>query len=177
MLFPNIDIRLVRQRQANMRRVSYASQPRQPKLRFRAYNTRIAFSLVELMVVLVILAMLSGVVTISIRSYLIRSKQNVAKVEIGKMMQSLDTFYSAFDRYPTNEEGLEALALKSDEFPEGLIAFLPTDPWSTPYEYRSPGSEFPFEIICFGADKREGGEGANRDITSMQLNKAKVSSP
>ena len=96
------------------------------------------FTLVELMVVLVILAMLSGVVTLSIRGYLLKSKQNVAKVEISKLMQALDTFYSNFDRYPTNEEGLAILAAKTEDFPEGILSFVPKDPWKHAYEYRSP---------------------------------------
>jgi general secretion pathway protein G len=125
------------------------------------------------MVVLVILALLSGVVTVNVRSYLIKSKQNIAKLEIGKMVNALDTFYATFDRYPTNEEGLSVLAAKSDDFPEGLISFVPTDPWNHPYEYRSPGVNTPYEIICFGSDKREGGESGDRDITSMQLGKGR----
>ena len=131
------------------------------------------FSLVELMVVLVILALLSGIVTFSVRGYLLRSKQNLARLEIGKMMQAMDTFYATFDRYPTNEEGIAILTAKSDEFPEGLLTFTPVDPWGTEYEYRSPGLEEPYEIVCFGADKREGGEGGDRDITSVELSRGK----
>ena len=127
------------------------------------------FTLVELMVVLVILAMLSGVVTLSIRGYLLKSKQNVAKVEISKMMQALDTFYSNFDRYPTNEEGLAILAARTEDFPEGILSFVPKDPWKHTYEYRSPGAVEPYEIVCFGADHRDGGEGGDRDITSMSI--------
>ena len=148
-----------------------------PTLRFRHAtrdrdfaNARArGFTLVELMVVLVILAMLSGVVTLSVRGYLLKSKQNVAKVEISKMMQALDTFYSNFDRYPTNEEGLSILATKTDDFPEGILSFVPKDPWKHAYEYRSPGATEPFEVVCFGADHRDGGDGANRDITSMSI--------
>lgn len=134
---------------------------------------RRAFSLVELMVVIVILALLSGVVAVSVRTYLIRSKQSVAKVEISKLIQALDSFYATMDRYPTNEEGIAVLAQTSDAFPAGLLQSIPNDPWGTPYEYRCPGTSDPYEIICFGADKRSGGEGADRDITSMDLLRAK----
>ena len=133
---------------------------------------RCAFTLVELMVVLVILAMLSGVVTVSVRGYLLKSKQNVAKVEISKLMQALDTFYSNFDRYPTNEEGLAILAAKTEEFPEGILSFMPKDPWKHAYEYRSPGATEPYEVVCFGADHRDGGEGGDRDITSMSIGRS-----
>lgn len=143
--------------------VTKRSTPTARAARFRG------FTLVELMVVLVILAMLSGVVTLSIRGYLLKSKQNVAKVEISKMMQALDTFYSNFDRYPTNEEGLVILAARTEEFPEGILSFVPKDPWKHAYEYRSPGAVEPFEVVCFGADHRDGGEGGDRDITSMSI--------
>lgn len=143
---------------------------------FQNRRYRPGFTLVELMVVLVILAMLSGVVTVSIRAYLLRSKQSVAKIEISKMVNAADTFFATLDRYPTNAEGLAILAAKSDEFPEGILTFVPNDPWGNAYEYRSPGAEDEYEIISFGADKREGGTGANKDITSMELARAKKSS-
>lgn len=144
---------------------------------FQNRKHRSAFTLVELMVVLVILAMLSGVVTVSIRTYLLRSKQSVAKIEISKMAQATDTYFATLDRYPSNAEGLAILAAKTDDFPEGILTFVPNDPWGNPYEYRSPGVENEYEIISFGADKREGGTGANKDVTSMELTRAKKTSP
>jgi general secretion pathway protein G len=123
------------------------------------------------MVVLVIVAMLAGIVTVNVQGYLLRSKQNIAKVEIAKMIGAIDTFYAQFDRYPTNEEGLGVLAEKTEDFPAGILTFLPKDPWKHPYEYRCPGTTEPYEILCFGADHREGGEGADLDITSMSLSR------
>jgi general secretion pathway protein G len=131
------------------------------------------FTLVELMVSLVILALLASAVSVSIRSYLIRSKQSIAKIEISRMSQAVEAFYATFDRYPTNDEGIEVLVSKSDEFPEGLLDFLPSDPWGNSYEYRSPGDSTPFEIVSLGADRREGGTGADRDITSVELAKSR----
>ena len=142
---------------------------------FQNRRQRSGFTLVELMVVLVILAMLSGVVTVSIRTYLLRSKQSVAKIEISKMVQATDTYFATLDRYPSNAEGLAILAAQTEDFPEGILTFVPSDPWGNSYEYRSPGAESEYEIVCFGADKREGGTGANKDITSMELAKARKS--
>jgi general secretion pathway protein G len=130
------------------------------------------FTLVELMVVLVILALLSGVVSFSVRGYLIKSKQNIAKVEISKMMQALDTFYANFDRYPSSEEGLNVLAAHTEDFPEGILNVVPKDPWKHSYEYRSPGVSTPYEIICFGADHRDGGSGGDSDITSVSITRS-----
>ncbi|MFO0940471.1 MAG: type II secretion system major pseudopilin GspG [Pirellulales bacterium] len=132
-------------------------------------SQRSAFSLIELMVVIVIIGMLAGLVTVSVRSYLINAKQNVAKVDISKLTQSVDTFYTAFNRFPTNEEGLEVLTKKSEKFVEGIIPKLKNDPWGHPYEYVVPGRNGPFDIICYGADHREGGSGADSDIRSDEL--------
>ena len=121
------------------------------------------------MVVIVIIGLLSGVVTISVRSYLIRSKQNVAKMEISKIGQALETFYTTYDRYPSNQEGLAILAQPSEEFAEGILTFLPEDPWGNAYEYVSPGKTKAYDVTCYGADHREGGTGGDKDITSNDL--------
>lgn len=136
----------------------------------RHTELRRGFTLVELMVVIVIIGLLAGVVTVSVRSYLIRSRQNVAKLEIAKICQALDTFYSHFDKYPTNEKGINALTEKTTAFPDGLLNKLPMDPWGHPYEYQSPGRKGAFEVISYGADHREGGTGADTDISSDDTN-------
>ncbi len=138
---------------------------------------RRAFTLVELMVVIVLIGLLAGAVTLGVRSYLIAGKQNVAKMEIAKVCQALDTYYTAFDRYPTNEEGIAALAEPSEKFVEGLLRELPRDPWGRPYQYNQPGRQAAYEVICFGADGREGGTGADRDISSADLGAAENKSP
>ena len=136
---------------------------------------RSAFTLVELMVVIVILGLLSGVVTVSVRSYLIRSKQNIARMEISKVCQALETFYTTYDRYPTNQEGLTVLAQPSEEFTEGILTFVPSDPWGHDYEYVSPGKADPYDIHCYGADHREGGSGADKDLSSTEIGKRRSS--
>ena len=130
---------------------------------------RAAFSLVELMVVIVIIGLLASVVTISMQGYLTSSKQNIAKMEISKMVTALDTFYTQYDRYPTTSEGIRVLVDPSEKFPEGLLSKLPKDPWNVEYEYFSPAANAPYEIICFGRDHKEGGTGADRDISSLEL--------
>ena len=143
-----------------------------PKRGFRQ-AIRAAFSLVELMVVIVIIGLLSGVVTISVRTYLIRGKQAVARLEIAKMAQAIDTFYGHFDRYPTNEEGISVLTQKSDAFPDGLLNKLPRDPWGHAYEYSYPGRNGPYDVICYGADHQEGGSGPDADLTNADVETAK----
>jgi general secretion pathway protein G len=133
----------------------------------RARNS--AFSLVELIVVMVIIGLLASLVAIRTRSYLISSKQNAARAEIATIVKALETFYADQSRYPTNEEGIAILAEPTASFPAGFLDKVPNDPWKNPYEYVSPGSNGPYEVLCLGGDGREGGEGADLDISSDDL--------
>jgi general secretion pathway protein G len=129
-------------------------------------KARRGFSLVELIVVMVILGMLAGLVAVRTRGYLISAKQNAAKAEISNLVKAIDTFYASQGRYPSTDEGLEILTQATESWPEGFINKVPSDPWGNPYEYFSPGSSSPYEIVCLGADGREGGEDENKDFSS-----------
>lgn len=131
-----------------------------------------AFTLVELMVVIVIIGLLAGAATMSVRSYLIRGKQSVARMEIAKIGQALDTYYTAYDKYPTTDQGLRVLVEESTEFPDGLMNKVPKDPWGNDYAYVQPGRDAAYEVVSYGADKQEGGDAANRDITSLEVEAA-----
>ncbi|WP_168564817.1 type II secretion system major pseudopilin GspG [Crateriforma spongiae] len=132
-------------------------------------RTKTGFSLVELIVVMVIIGLLSSLVAIQTRSYLIASKQNAAKAEIATIVSALETFYADQGRYPTSEEGIEILSLGTDSFPDGFLKTIPQDPWGRDYEYISPADESPFEILSLGGDGREGGDGGDQDISSDNL--------
>jgi general secretion pathway protein G len=128
-----------------------------------------AFSLVELMVVLIIIGLLAGMVTINARGYLMNARKHTAKQEIATIVKALNTFYATYSRYPTNEEGLAILTKPSEKIPESLLDGKLTDPWGHDYQYNCPGSKSAFEVISYGADGREGGDGANADISSDNL--------
>jgi len=124
------------------------------------------------MVVIVIIGLLAGAATMSVRSYLIRGKQSVARMEIAKIGQALDTYYTAYDKYPTTDQGLRVLVEESTEFPDGLMNKVPKDPWGNDYAYVQPGRDAAYEVVSYGADKQEGGDAANRDITSLEVEAA-----
>ena len=121
--------------------------------------------------VIVIIGLLAGAVTMGVRSYLVSGKQSVAKMEIANICQALDTYYAAYDRYPSNDDGLRMLVAPSSKFVDGLLSKLPRDPWGNGYQYNQPGRNRPYEVICYGADAREGGEGADADITSADVDR------
>ncbi len=128
---------------------------------------RTGFSLVELIVVMVIIAMLAGIVTLSTRSYLISARQSEAKAELKTLTDAVDTYYSTNGRYPSSEDGLETLTI-STEKAEAPIKKIPDDPWGNPYEYYNPGRDGePYEIVCLGGDGREGGEGEAKDFSNL----------
>jgi general secretion pathway protein G len=119
--------------------------------------------------VIVLIGLLAGAVAIAVRSYLIAGKQGVARLEVSKICQAIETFYTHYDRFPTNDEGIEILAQPSQKFADGLLTKTPKDPWGNPYEYVVPGANKPYEVVCYGADGREGGDGADLDISSDDL--------
>lgn len=131
-----------------------------------ARRTRRGFSLVEIMIVIVIIGLMATVVTVNVRSYLTRAKQARVKQDIAVVVGALGTFYGVYDRYPTNEEGLAILAKPSEKLIEPPLTAEPMDPWDRPYQYNCPGTDAPYEVISYGADGREGGEGIDADISS-----------
>lgn len=132
-----------------------------------------AFTLIEIMVVMVLIGLLAGAVSLSVRSYLIAGKRNIAKMEIANICQAIETYYITHDQYPTNSEGLQLLVGGDSQFVEGLLSDLPVDPWKHAYEYHQPGVTRPYAVICYGADGREGGTGENKDISSEDLKEIK----
>jgi len=143
-----------------------------PSALVRDFRGRAGFSLVEIMVVLVIIGLLAGLVGINVRGYLIKAKYNAAKTEIATICDALEAFYTEYDRYPSNEEGLLVLTEPSERMPEALLDREPVDPWGRSYVYNQPGREGPYEVMSLGADGSEGGEpgSADADLGSWNLN-------
>lgn len=135
------------------------------------------FSLVEIMIVIVIMGLLAGVVAINVRSYLNKARQNAARTDIATIDHAVDMFWSETGRYPTQDEGLAILAKPSEKFPEPLLKDVPVDPWGRPYMYVYPAANGSYDVICLGADGKEGGTGQDEDISSSTLRKLKGQGP
>ena len=133
-------------------------------------RVRGGFTLVELMGVIVILGLLASIITVSVRRYMIQSRQNIARLEISKICQAVESFYVETGRYPDSTEGLGVL-LGTAEKPDGFLPGkrIADDPWGHPYDYVIPGADSPYEVISYGGDGREGGTGVDLDITSSDL--------
>lgn len=121
------------------------------------------FSLIEVMVVIVIIAMLAGIVGINVQSYRDKASQKKARADIAVYVTAIKSYYADSGRYPTASDGLEVLA------PE-YIDQVSLDPWGNAYQFEIPGAEGAFDIICFGADGAEGGEGIDQDLTNWNIN-------
>ena len=131
-----------------------------------------AFTLVELIVVVIIIGLLAGLVLPQYIRQEEKAKLKATRAQIELFATALDTFRLDVGRYPTTDEGLQALRTK----PGGVERWdgpylkkdLPVDPWNKPYFYKSPGDHGPYDIISYGADGVPGGDGDNRDITSWE---------
>ena len=138
----------------------------------RARSIR-GFTLIELLVVLLILGLIAGLAGPQVMNYLGESKAKAAKLQIEEFGSSLDLYKLDMGRYPDSQEGLQALV----QAPVGQGAerwrgpylrkkSVPKDPWGTDYQYAAPGRHGHYDIVSFGADGREGGEGDNKDVVS-----------
>jgi general secretion pathway protein G len=129
------------------------------------------FTLVELMVVVVIIGLLATVVVLNVLPSQDRARIEKARADIGRIEQALEMFRLDMGRYPTTDEGLDALVLPpsdprlSANYPDGgYINRLPDDPWGGPYQYLFPGEHGRFDVFTLGADGRPGGDGPAADI-------------
>lgn len=130
-----------------------------------------AFTLVELLVVILIISMLAGFVAPNLFKHLSKAKRDIAKTKIANIESALMRFSIDCGRFPDDTEALEALIEPPADLEETwngpyikLSELL--DPWGNPYIYAAEGIENPgsFDLISYGADGEDGGEGDNEDI-------------
>ena len=131
------------------------------------------FTLVEIMVVVVIIGILGALVVPKLLGRTGESRVTAAKVDIATMMQALKLYKLDNQRYPTSEQGLNALITKPTGGPAangwkagGYIEKLPKDPWGNAYQYLSPGVKGEIDVFSYGADGQPGGTGEDTDVGS-----------
>ncbi|MBM3823665.1 MAG: type II secretion system protein GspG [Verrucomicrobia bacterium] len=146
-----------------------ASPERSPSLRSRG-----AFTLIEIMVVVVILGILAATIIPQFMGTTQDAKISSAKTQVGVLANAVARFQIHMDRYPTSEEGLRVLvtapAGDSKSWRGPYVQELRDDPWGNPYAYRRPGVKHPtsFDLWSKGADGADGGEGEAADIGNWQ---------
>ncbi len=126
------------------------------------------FTLLELLVVIVIIGLLAGYVAPRYFSQVGKSEIQVAKAQVESLEKALDQFRLDVRRYPTAEEGLDALVTKPSSANTWSGPYLkkavPPDPWGRPYVYRVPGEKAEFQLMSLGRDGKAGGVGEDADI-------------
>jgi general secretion pathway protein G len=130
------------------------------------------FTLIELLVVLAILGLLIGLVGPRFLGQLGGAKSKTAAIQIADLEKGLELFKLDVGRFPTGDEGLQALVRQPANAPGWNGPYLkgssiPNDPWGRPYKYTYAGTGEP-EILTLGADGAVGGEGENADVRNAR---------
>ncbi len=131
------------------------------------------FTLIELMVVLLIIGVLAALIVPNVLARADDARVTAAKTDDNNLMQALKLYKLDNQRYPSAEQGLQALRTKPATAPvppnwKSYLDQLPNDPWGKPYVYINPGVKGEVDVMSFGADGQAGGEGKDADIGSWQ---------
>ena len=131
------------------------------------------FTLIELMVVLVIIGLLAALIVPNVLDRADDARVTAARTDVSNIMQALKLYRLDNQRYPTGEQGLQALVTKPTAGPipanwKTYLEKLPKDPWDNDYQYVNPGVKGAVDVFSFGADGKSGGEGLDADIGSWQ---------
>jgi general secretion pathway protein G len=126
------------------------------------------FTLLELLVVMVIIGLLAGYVGPRYFAQVGKSEVKVARAQIDAFEKALDQYRLDTGRYPSTEQGLNALLTRPANEPKWQGPYLrkgvPLDPWGNPYQYRSPGEKTDYDLLSLGKDGQPGGTGENADL-------------
>ena len=130
------------------------------------------FTLIEMLIVMVILGLLAALVGPRMFGKVGKSRQKAAKSQIALFETALDMMKLDTGKYPTTDQGLQALRVKPDDMKRWdgpyLPKDIPQDPWGNVYDYRSPGEHGDCDITSYGADGTSGGQGEDEDIVSWK---------
>ena len=131
------------------------------------------FTLIELMVVMVIIGVLAALIVPNVLDRADDARVTAARTDVNNLMQALKLYKLDNQRFPTGEQGLQALVARPAVAPLPLnwkpyLDKLPNDPWGHAYLYLNPGVKGEIDVFSLGADGQAGGEGKNADIGSWQ---------
>ncbi len=134
---------------------------------------RSGFTLIELMVVLVIIGVLAALIVPNVMNRADDARVTAARTDVSNLMQALKLYKLDNQRFPSAEQGLQALAAKptAGAIPPNWKSYLdklPNDPWGKPYQYANPGVKGQIDVYSFGADGIVGGEGNDAEVGSWQ---------
>jgi general secretion pathway protein G len=131
------------------------------------------FTLIELMVVLVIIGVLAALIVPNVLDRTDDARGTAARTDVNNLMQALKLYKLDNQRFPSTEQGLNALTARPTTAPvppnwRRYLDKLPSDPWGRPYQYLNPGLHGEVDVLSLGADGQPGGEGKDADIGSWQ---------
>jgi general secretion pathway protein G len=131
------------------------------------------FTLIELLVVLVIIGVLAGLIVPNVLNRAEEARVTAARTDVNNLVQALKLYKLDNQRYPTAEQGLQALVAKPTVGPappnwKPYLDKLPNDPWGRPYQFANPGVKGEIDVYSLGADGQPGGDGTNADVGSWQ---------
>jgi general secretion pathway protein G len=132
------------------------------------------FTLIELLVVLVIIGVLAALIVPNVLGRLDQARITAARADVSTLMNALKVYKADNQRYPSAEQGLQALVTRPttgvvpSTWRGPYLDKLPNDPWGHPYQYANPGLKGEIDVYSFGADGVVGGDGDNADIGSWQ---------
>jgi len=131
------------------------------------------FTLIELMVVVVIIGVLAALIVPNVLERADDARVTAARTDVNNLMQALKLYRLDNQRYPSADQGLQALVAKptTGSIPQNWKPYLdklPKDPWGNPYQYVNPGVKGEIDVYSLGADGQPGGDGKNADIGSWQ---------
>jgi general secretion pathway protein G len=147
-----------------------------PRFARNPNGRRSGFTLIEILVVIVVIAILATLVAPNVFQHVGAAKSATAKSQIEMLGAALDAYRLDNGAYPTTQQGLAALWEKPTVDPPAnwhapyLRKPVPLDPWQRPYIYMYPGTVNPlgYDLLSYGADGQPGGEGENADIVSWK---------